>query len=517
MLGARALATALAALLLGGCAAMGTLVAPTGPTTDHVLRVATSGDPPHLDLSLSSDTLVLLVAGHVFQTLFTWNEDLEPVPLLVEHYEASDDLRHHTLQLRDDVSFHDGSPLRARDVTASLERWGRNSALGAEVFSVVDHLEATGEHTVVLRTREPYAVLPTMLARQLQGAAIHPHHVLEASSPTALADIVGTGPYQLSDWLPGRVLRLERFPDFADPDGPSSGYAGPRTQHLDAIEFVPMPNEATRVASILAGDVQYLADVGPDVARSLPSGDAVVVEHHPPDVWLGLVLNHRSEAFAGLAVRRALQQAIDPEPVLLAAVGPDAYALGPTLLPGAPRWASDAGAVRYDAHDPDAAHAALVTAGAVRTELRFLTTATNPAEHNAALTIAQQLEAVGFVVDLQVLDAAAIGSLRNDDRAWEIYLASASFRPDPVMRNLTRHASGWWENEHKDLLLAQLQATEDHATRHGYWEQVQAALYEDVPRVKIGDLARVTLRSAQLHGVGPSALQPDFSNAWLEP
>ena len=53
----------------------------------------------------------------------------------------------------------------------------------------------------------------------------------------------------------------------------------------------------------------------------------------------------------------------------------------------------------------------------------------------------QHLEAVGFTVDLQVYDGATLSDRRDDESAWEMYTAWASFRPDPVMRNLTASAA----------------------------------------------------------------------------
>jgi peptide/nickel transport system substrate-binding protein len=84
------------------------------------------------------------------------------------------------------------------------------------------------------------------------------------------------------------------------------------------------------------------------------------------------------------------------------------------------------------------------------------------------------------------------------------------------MRNLTASAAGWWEDDEKDQLLADLQSEADYDTRFAIWEQVQARFYEDVPRLKIGNSLRILVRAANLQGIGPTEMQPEFSNAWLE-
>jgi ABC-type transport system substrate-binding protein len=98
-----------------------------------------------------------------------------------------------------------------------------------------------------------------------------------------------------------------------------------------------------------------------------------------------------------------------------------------------------------------------------------------------------------------------------------MYTASASFRPDPIMRNLTCQATGWWCNETKDELLANLQSEYDLDKRIAIWEEIQQLFYEDVPRIKIGDSRLLRVQASNLEGISATVgLQPDFSNSWLQ-
>ena len=490
---------------------------PAAPVVGGTLRIGTTGEPPHLDPHRSTDTLVLLITGHLYETLFTVDAAYRPVPLLARDHHVSDDGLAHTLTLREDVTFHDGTPLTAPDVVASLARWGAMSGLGADLLAVTTELEVVDAHTVRLHLTEPYGTLPQTLTRQLQAATIHPAHVLARSDATRLAAPIGTGPYRLDRWEAGRHLRLVRYEEYAQPDGPRDGYAGARPRHLDALEFVPLPEEAARVAALRAGDVHLLEDVSPDQLPVLRRDAEVVADLAPADVWLNLVLNRRSPAFADLEVRRAVQLALDHDAILQAAVGPGAYALNPDLLPGVPAFSSAAGSEHYHPNDPEAARRLLADHGAVGTRLRLLTTLSRPVEHNAAMVIAQQLTAVGFDVDLQVIDAATLSSWRAEEERYDLYLASASFRPDPLMRNLTAAAGGWWEDPVKEALLAELRRSDDPLRRQEVWAEVQERFHADVPRIKIGDVSRVVAHRHQVQGIGPTALQPDLSAAWLAP
>src|SRR5690606_36608311 len=148
---------------------------------------------------------------------------------------------------------------------------------------------------------------------------------------------------------------------------------------------------------------------------------SVAVDLLPPDSWLNIVLNLRSPITGDLRVRRAIQLALDHEPIMQAAFGDGFFELTPTLLPGAAAWYSDAGAEWFNPHQPEEAMRLLAEAGYDGTPLRVMTTQEIQQEYNATVIFKQQLERVGFTVDLQVYDGATLSDRRNDEGAWEVY------------------------------------------------------------------------------------------------
>jgi peptide/nickel transport system substrate-binding protein len=485
------------------------------PQPGGTLQVALTGDPPNLDLTQTTDSNVMLVTAHIHETLFTWDAEYRPAPLLAAAHEVSEDGLLHRLELRRGVRFHTGVEMLAADVIASIERWGANSSLGKSMLEAVEEIVEVDASTLEFRMLERFGTFEMALARQLQGCAIYPKSVLDASEGTRLSDYVGTGPYRFVDWQPDRRIRVERFSDYQPADGEPNGYAGGKQQYLDAIEFVPVRTEAARVAGMQSGTFHILETISPDQVPVLIGSPAVSVDVLPADSWLNAVLNLRSPLLSDLRVRRAIQIALDHAAIMQASVGEGYYELTPELVPGAPAWYSEAGSEHFNRNDPEEARRLLAEVGYDGTPLRFLATTEIQQEYNAALTMKQQLEAVGLVVDVQVFDGAALSERRNDESSWEMYCAWASFRPDPVMRNLSASATGWWGDEEKDRLLSELQAEADYDKRFALWEQVQRRFYEDVPRLKIGNSRRVLARSIRLHGIGPTEMQPDFSNAWL--
>ncbi|MCC6776254.1 MAG: ABC transporter substrate-binding protein [Hyphomicrobiales bacterium] len=480
------------------------------------LRVALSGEPPSLDTQQTTDSIVVLVTAHMYETLFTWDAAYNPVLLLAESYEISDSGLLITLRLRQHVPFHNGEEMRAADVRASIERWGTLVGLGEGLLGATEQMVEVDPYTIEFRLRRPFGTFAVALARGLQGCTIYPKSVLDRSDKTRLAEYIGTGPYRFVEWQPDRFIRLERFEQYRSPPGAWNGYAGSKAQYLDRIEFIPVRNEASRIAGLQVGDYHYLETVSPDHYPTLASDLAVAVDVLPADSWLNLVLNLSSPRLADQRVRRAIQLALDHQPIMQAAYGDGFYELSPTLMPGAPVWYSAAGVDRYNQNRPDESRQLLREAAYNGTPLRFMTTKEIQQEYNGTLVIKQQLEAAGFTVDLQIYDGATLSDRRKSPELWEAYTAGASFRPDPIMRNLTCSATGWWCDAEKDRLLTDLQATADMAARLKLWEQVQERFYEDVPRLKIGDSRRLVARSPKLRDVGATELQPEFSNAWLD-
>lgn len=481
------------------------------------LKVALTGDPPNLDLHQTADSIVLLVTGHIYETLFTYDEEFKTIPMLAESYEVSDDGLLVTVELRQGVPFHNGEVMTATDVSASIERWSRIVGLGEGLTEATDEMVQVDDHTIEFHLNRPFGTFTVALARALQGCAIYPKSVLDQSDDTSLAEFIGTGPYKFVEWQPDRFVRVERFDDYAALPGDPQGYGGNKAALLDEIQFIPVPNEASRIAGLQSGDYHYLETISTDHYVTLKDDDSVAVDLLEPDSWLNIVLNLRSPITENPDVRQAIQLALNHEEIMQAAFGDGFFELTPTLLPGAEAWYSEAGVEFFNRNDPDEAKSVLEASGYNGEQLRIMCTQEIQQEYNGTVLLKQQLEAVGFTIDLQVYDGATLSDRRDDETLWEMYTAWASFRPDPILRNLTCSATGWWCTEEKDELLADLASESDFEVRYEIWEQVQQTFYEEVPRLKIGDSRRIVARSPQLNGLSASTnLQPEFSNAWLE-
>src|SRR5215510_10003202 len=119
------------------------------PRKGGVLRVGNLGEPPALDPHVSTTALAETLTNHIYEGLYTLDENNRPMPMLADGLPAvSRDGLTYTIKLRPGVKFHNGKELTADDVVASLARWGRLAASGKTLFAQVADLRAVDRSTV---------------------------------------------------------------------------------------------------------------------------------------------------------------------------------------------------------------------------------------------------------------------------------------------------------------------------------------------------------------------------------
>jgi peptide/nickel transport system substrate-binding protein len=93
-----------------------------------VLKVVLDADPPTLDPHTSTTTLVFAVGYHMFEGLYSLDENLNSIPMLAADLpEISEDKLVYTIKLRPGLKFHNGQDVTAEDAVASVQRWGKMS------------------------------------------------------------------------------------------------------------------------------------------------------------------------------------------------------------------------------------------------------------------------------------------------------------------------------------------------------------------------------------------------------
>lgn len=231
------------------------------------------------------------------------------VPGLASKTEVSSDGLTYTFTLRQDVTFHDGTAFDAHAVAAMLDRVTNpktNSQKAVFLLGPFDHYTIVDPYTIQLVLKQPFAPLLDGLAQVYLGIA----------SPKALAaydtDLyqfhqVGTGPFMLTDYVPGDHLTLRRNPAYHW--GPAF-YHLPTSHAVDQITFRFYLDPATRAPALESGEAQVMGELSPTDA--LLFAGSTTLKLYPqavPGMPLQFLFNTAQPPTDQLAVRQALIQA----------------------------------------------------------------------------------------------------------------------------------------------------------------------------------------------------------------
>ncbi|CAN5545917.1 ABC transporter substrate-binding protein [soil metagenome] len=327
---------------------------------DLIVRAVELGDTmdPHKSGSAQVSTILRLVGD----TLIAKDYDGNFIPYLAKEWTISEDGLTWTFMLRDDVKFHDGTPLDAEAVRLSFDRIldPATSAVSAKAnvgTMIRESLTAVDAYTFQFKISEPFAPLLQFLTAS----------VLSIISPTAIQNDpdglarkpILSGQFLFDEWREGDRVVLKRNPDFNW--GPAYMHAEPAGAFLESITFQSITEDASAVAAFEAGEIQQLTIPATDISRFEGSEDFSIVTYERQGIVL-LAFNVTKAPFDDLATRFALLGAINKTDVLDAAVegyGHEAHGyLSPTMPGYDPIMETYA-----PAFDPEAAKTALAAAG----------------------------------------------------------------------------------------------------------------------------------------------------------
>jgi peptide/nickel transport system substrate-binding protein len=250
---------------------------------------------------LANEAYTWLVNASIFEGLTRRDPEHRIEPALALRWENPDD---HTylFELRDGLRFSDGRPVRARDVAASLLAPARHGWPTRDYLHSIESAEAQGERLLRIRTRAPDLVLLT----KLPWGYVLPSDTLDNEPVPA----IGTGPYRLHSWTPGREFVLSR----------NHHYRGPAPAFGEA-RFVVEPDGGKRVASVVNGEADLADHVPYEVLDQLKARQGVLAVERPGLTVMFLALRVDRPPFDDPRVREAVELALDREALVASALG----------------------------------------------------------------------------------------------------------------------------------------------------------------------------------------------------
>src|SRR5438128_982326 len=186
----------------------------------------------------------------VYDTLFSLDENLVPQPQMVGKYEVSADGLTYTFTLRDGLKFHDGTPVTAEDVVASLKRWWVKDGGGQIIQKYSKELTAVDDKTFRLVLTQPYGlVLDTLAKPDANVPAIMPKRLAATDANQTITEVVGSGPFKFAkdEWVPGSKIVFVKNTDYVPRSEPAHGFAGGKTVKVDRVEWLVLPDPQSAI------------------------------------------------------------------------------------------------------------------------------------------------------------------------------------------------------------------------------------------------------------------------------
>jgi peptide/nickel transport system substrate-binding protein len=290
----RAVAT-LVALLLGA-------VVPAVPARAAQITISQPAEATTMDPGRSTQVLTVNYFVNLYDTLTRWDTDLRLQPGLATAWRNVNETTWE-FTLRSGVKFHDGAPLTADDVKATLER---NLQVGKTVvtagFATIESVQAPSPTTVRIVTRKPDPLLLVRLAQM--GSQILPARLLTDDGLKELARRpVGSGAYRFVEWVKDERLVMEANRDWW-------GWEG-KPPAIERVVWKPIPDDFPRLVALEKGEADVITNVPPDRIQAIADGRTTRVVSVPATRTVTFWINATQPPLADRRVRQALHHALD--------------------------------------------------------------------------------------------------------------------------------------------------------------------------------------------------------------
>ena len=269
-----------------------------------------------LDPGVTTSSGVEIIDQHVFDTLVLQKPLGTFHPGLATEWSVNEDATEYTFNLRDDVTFHDGTPFNADAVKFTFDRIvdpNLNSQMAYSFLGGTNYLETevVDDYTVIVRFDLPNAAFLDSLSHPQLGP-VSPTAVEELGENFGITGLVGTGPFKVESYNPESELVLVRNEEYNWGSEAVYGHTGPPLLERITWNFIQEPG--TRLAALESGEVDFI-DAVPllDVERLEEDPNFVVLQFDQAGHGRSLMFNQEKSPTDELAVRKAVAHAIDKE------------------------------------------------------------------------------------------------------------------------------------------------------------------------------------------------------------
>ncbi len=464
----------------------------SGLAAEKVLTIGAAIFPDSLSTSVSSFAALSLNL-QTTDTLVRRNNDASLSEGLAVKWEPQNDTTWR-FQLREGVKFHDGVEFTSADVKDTLDFiLDPESVYGSKRrITQIDRVEIVDKYTVDIITKKPF---PTLI-RALSDIPMEPKHYHEKVGRDGMAkEPMGTGPFKFAKWVPGDRLELEAYEDY---------WGG--APEVDRVVIRQIPEGATRVASLLAGETQIIEEVPVDLIPKIEQTDGVEIAAVESTVGLALTMDTRKPPFDNPKVREALDYAID-KPLIL-----EQMLKGKgTLLKGQLLTSNTFGHnpnLQPRPYDPEKAKQILAEAGFPNGFETSITTRSGKylSDVDISNAVSGMLAKVGVKASVNVVEGGVFSKMVKARDMGPIHMVGWYSLGDGDFATVWfTEPSGraYWKSDEYEKLFVEARSTVDEQKRLTAYHRMMEILNEENPSVFMFGLPSIYAKSSNLEGWGP--------------
>ena len=451
-----------------------------------------------------------IITANTYEGLLIWDlPAMSATGALAESREISADGTSCTFHLRQGVKFHDGTDFNAAAVEYSWNRMKEIGAGPAQMFTTITGFEIIDDYTVKFTADDTFAFWDNVFASVDGFKVCSP--AAAAANKTAddpwakdffAENVVGTGPYQMTEWVKGQYVVLEKFEEY---------WGGWTDLNYDKVVLRIMTEPAARAAALQAGEVDSSTSIPSDMYAAVEADPNLTVHVTESSSIQAIYLQSHQDVLSNKLLRKAISYAVDYAAVRqcmrysVAPCGPLA-----SWLPG--------GSQDYDCiqdQDMDMAEYYLALAGYAPgdLELDFSIIAATDFHECLGLIVQQNLADLGIKVNLIQKNWPDFSAESRDANVSNVmstqYGAAAGAEPYDVLylnySNKSAEDPNWgWNNGYFNDLVSewidQMASEPDNAKREELAVKVSEVLIEDAPVVWLFTVPYVVVMRSDIEG-----------------
>jgi peptide/nickel transport system substrate-binding protein len=260
----------------------------------------------NLDPGLTTLTNDSFYTGQIYEGLGVADTEWNVHPVLAEKWSSNSDVTEWTFNLRQGVKWHDGSDFTSKDVAYTLGRL-LDEKFGSPLFSRLDPslskdgISTPDANTVVLKLKRPDSLIPLALTAR--------HAMIVKDGATDFTKTaVGTGPFKLKSFSPGRSWEVEKNPNYYESGVP----------YLDGMRGIVIGEQSTKVQSVVSGQSDIADPIDYSAASTVKGSSNASILEFKGATYLLVAMDQTKPPFDDERVVDAIKMAVDRKKILQA-------------------------------------------------------------------------------------------------------------------------------------------------------------------------------------------------------